>query len=277
MTLLLGSLGIACALLSAAPAAERKVVLEVDHTPLLEKQIARAAEETLFFVRDDSTKLLREKHGITAQEEADPTLDAIIVRLSWINYEDSQYRVVVSTRRTGEQAQVVEEFECECVGSELWGAILERLPAAVEQLDEEPEPEPEPEPAAPEVQLRGSGSDEGDATPSEPEPAERKRKPLGVLGKAGIGVGAAGVVGLVAGGVVFSQGKPFDDPTGNAQVRDGSDFETPGVVVMAAGSAALLTGVALLVVDRLRPRTNGRGPSAAVLPTPGGMMLSGRF
>jgi hypothetical protein len=271
MILLLGSLGIACALLSAAPPAERKVVLEVDHTPLLEKQIARAAEETLFFVRDDSTKLLREQHGITAQEEADPTLDAIIVRLSWIDYEDSQYRVVVSTRRPGQRAQVVEEFECECVGSELWGAILERLPAAVEQLDEEPEPEP----AVPEVQPQSTEPDEGEGTPSEPEPAERK--PMGVLGKVGIGVGAVGAVGLIAGGVVFSRGKPFDDPTGNAQVRDGSDFETPGVVVMAAGGAALLTGVALLVVDRLRPRANGRGPSAAVLPTPGGVMLSGRF
>lgn len=257
MNFSVGSLSISAALLSMAPGSERTVVLEVDHTPLLEEQIVQAAEDTAYFVQSDGTKLLHTQHGFVVLAEVEPSVPAISVRLEWVDYEDSLYRVTVATRRPGEDPRVLEEFECQCVGSQLTNAILERFPAAVAQLDEEPEaPEEEsgPGPAA---------SEPGDSTRThEVASAEAvgDRKRLGPLGWSGIAVGSVGA-GVLVGGLVLS---PRNLVTrGGPDMVEGRDPRSLGVGLAVTGGVALAAGVSMVVVDlvRRRPSKVAAGPS----------------
>lgn len=245
----------------------RKVAFEVDGKKLLDDQIATAAEDTMFFVRASGTKALIDTHGVeVAEDDAAP---AILVHLSWASYEDSIYDVRIEARRAGRSPQLFESFECECTNSELAAAVTARLPAALQLLEErEPEeaaPAVEPEPTAP-----GEHIVEGTEDPDRDAP----RRPLGTIGRAGIGVAAVGVAALIGGGVVFVQGRKPDEPPGRAQARTGRDFEPPGIVSMVAGGAAVLTGAVLLIVDRRRVR---RAAQVVVLPSSGGVVVTGRF
>jgi hypothetical protein len=250
---------------STTPAVD-KVRLEVDHRALLAQQMADAAEDSAFFVREDGSKALREQHGVDVVD--DDGAPAIVVKLAWKDYEGSVYLIEVATRRPGQAPSVVESFEATCINNTaLTKAVVAKLPAALERLAEpEPvvttEPPPEPEPAEPVVEAPAEQTDDS------------PRVPLGSLGKAGIGVGVVGAGTLISGGVLYALGRRFDPPTGRLEERDGRNFHPPGVALMVTGGAALVTGVVLILVDRTRAR---RSASALVLPSPGGLVVTGRF
>jgi hypothetical protein len=253
--------------LETAPAtSERQVVFRVESKALLEHQAADVAEDTTYFVRTDGTKALTETHGVRVVD--DPSAPVIIVSLSWVSYAKSIYGVRVEAARSGKPPKLVESFECTCGDSDLTAAVIARLPAALEQLEArrpapaEPVVEREPEPAEPVT------------TPSHGSTDEMGRKPLGRLGRAGIGVAGVGAAALVSGGVVYAQGRRPEQPLGQFEERDGKNFKPPGIALMVTGGAALVTGVVLLVVDRSKAR---RSSSALVLPSPGGLVLTGRF
>lgn len=84
------------------------------------------------------------------------------------------------------------------------------------------------------------------------------RAPLSVLGKAGIGVLAAGVAATIAGAVIVTR------PTKVQEMglsREQTEFRTPGLAVLGIGVAVAIAGLALVAVDRHRARR--RGGSAA--------------
>ena len=85
---------------------------------------------------------------------------------------------------------------------------------------------------------------------------------------------AGGGAVLVGGGVMFLLGQRFEAPTGRAADREGHDLQPPGIAVMVAGGAALVAGVALLAVDRVRAR---RASVSFLLPSPRGVVIVGRF
>jgi hypothetical protein len=249
------------ALAVGSPAAPEGVSLRIDDSALLAHERPAVVEHTTLFVREDATKALGQSPDVTLVD--DPQAAAILVTLSWVSYEDSIYGVAVHTQRPGEAARLVEQFECECINSGLAKAIVERLPAALGQLEP---PTTGPGPAV-----------TGPATGPVDEPAVRK--PLGTMGKAGIGLLAAGVAGTITGGIVFAQQRRYDEDDPEREVWSGRDFEPPGVALMVTGGVIAATGLVLLVVDRVQARNDeksGRG-TARLTPSHRGMTLTLRF
>lgn len=244
------------------PKGPREVSLRIDHAALLERESATVVERTASFVHEDATRALADDHGVTLVETAGAA--AVVVTLSWMSYEDSIYGVTIETQRPGEPPRVLERFECECINSGLAKAVVERLPAALEQL--EPPPTQPPDPA-----VEGPATDPVDAPP--------ERAPLGAKGKAGIGLLAAGVAGVITGGIVLAQRRRYTEDDPEREVWSGHDFEPPGVAVMAAGAAVVVTGVVLLVVDRVQARSERRARTgiASLTPSRRGLALTFRF
>lgn len=251
---------------STSTTAVDTVRLEVDHSALLDQQMAEAAEASARFVREDGIKALDERHGIAVVD--DRGAPAVVVKLSWKDYENSVYRIEISVRRPDEPLRLVEAFEANCINdTALANAVVAKLGAALAQLDEA-----KPVPAE---------DDPGEADPavvSPQEPKDRGSAPLGVMGKAGIGLLAGGVAGVVAGGIVFAQGRKPDNPSDPGLEPAGRDFRSPGVAVMVTGGVLAATGAVLLVVDRLRARKAG-SDSARLRVLPGGpsIVLTAKF
>jgi hypothetical protein len=257
----------------AAPAV-KEVRLQVDHSALLAQQMADAAEDSAYFVREDGGKALREQHGVGVVESVDAP--AVIVKLAWKDYEGSVYLIEISTRRPGEAPRIVESFEATCINnSALTKAVVEKLPAALEQLAK-PEQEPAPDPVEGDPATEPSGeTTEAD----DPVVDDEQRLPLGPKGKAGIGLLVGGSVGLVTGGIVFAQQRRFDEDDPTALDWRGRDFRPPGVGVMIAGGVVAATGAVLLIVDRVQARRAHRPakPEARLVPIPTGLAVTGRF
>ena len=198
-------------------------------------------------VKNTNSKTI-EALGVEVVEGADePT---VLIRLTWKDYEGSLYHIEILTRRPGEDPELFGEYDYQAVTlGKLNPFIEEKIPGALEQLAKEPEPPPE-NPAVAETE--GNGATAENTTPNEAA-EERRRVPLGPLGKAGIGVGVAGAVGLVAGGVVFGQGRRYDTDA-RQEFTEGTNFKPPGAAVMVTGGVLLGAGIALLVVDRVRAK-----------------------
>lgn len=251
------------ALAVASPSARPSAVaLRIDGAALLEHEGEAAVEHTTGFVRDDVIGALDRLSGTTVV--VDPRAPAILVTLAWVRHEDSVYGVTVEAQRPGEAPALVERFECECIGSELATAVAQRLPAALDQLA----------PTTAASTTTGPGTRHG-----EPGRDDGSRRPLGPLGKAGVGSLAVGTAALIAGGIVLAQGRRYDQRDPEHEVWQGRDFRPPGIAVMVVGGAVAVTGAVLLVVDRVRARRPGahasRGPRLA--PRSPGMALTLRF
>ena len=123
---------------ATAPAVEA-VRFEVDHSALLEEQMAAAAEDSAFFVEQDGAKELTDRHGVDVVEDA--AVPAIVVKLAWKDYEHSVYSIEIGVERVGESYQAVETFEATCINnSALTAAVIDKLPAVLSKLTP-PEPD----------------------------------------------------------------------------------------------------------------------------------------
>jgi len=254
----------------AADESKHDVSLRIDYSALLEHENKTAVEHTVHFVRDDGIKALGEHQNVTIVD--DPQAPAILVSLSWVNYEDSIYGVSVETRRPGEAPRLLERFECECINSGLSKAVVERIPAALDQLAE-PKGTTSPDPNADD-----EGKDpQGDPT-TDPIIDQPERVPLGPKGKVGIGLLAAGAVGVITGGIVLAQQSRFDEQP-EQEIWQGRDFGPPGVGVMVAGGAVAITGAVLLIIDRAQARRARKAtqPRTRLVPTTRGLAIAGRF
>ena len=125
------------------------------------------------------------------------------------------------------------------------------------------------------ARFRAAAAKPTDNTPPPPvvTPTEdRKKKPLGALGKAGIGLLAGGVVLLGTGiGLAVPEPRPDpDDPLREINTRP------VGYAVLGVGAAAIVTGAVLLVLDRRKAR---RVAHLAPMIDRGsaGLLLVGRF
>lgn len=262
------------------PVSVDEVRVVVDHSALLEKQMKVAAEDSGFYVHEDSVKALREQHGAEVTEAEDAP--AILIGLAWEDYERTVYRIRVETQRPGEEPQEVVAFTARCIDSSaLTKAVVDRLPAALEQLAEVAEPatvEPEVESA--------SGGDQG-KTEVEPEatdvPGEPRARRVGAVGYAGIASMVAGL-GVTAGGVVVL----LEDPSERVRPGHPADLEVSdrvplGGALTGIGAGLLVAGATMLVVDQtvLRRRREGKARTSAWVPVlwsgGAGLSWSGRF
>lgn len=286
LALLLLSLGAAPAAEPAAPpatsvetsAAVDRVVLEIDHQPLLQQQKASAAEKSGFFVRDDAARALRERHRVEVVDDA--AAPAILVKLAWKDYENSVYLIEVSTRRPGEPSKLVESFEATCINnSALVDAVLAKLPAALEQLEAPQKRVPKPVVTDPTHEPEGSSVQDPQGNPAGRD-AEIKPAPLGPVGIVGIvvGVGGLGMAGFGISRLVKGETRMIDAE--REQFGIASDARPQGRAWLGAGVGAVAVGATMLVVDLtvLRKR---RARAVAVTPAVGvealGFEVRGRF
>jgi hypothetical protein len=258
---------------SSAP---ERVRLTIDHAGLLEHQPKMMADLVAGFVREDVTKALRDTHGLEVVD--DPTAPAIIARLSWANYHDSVFRVVIAVHRPGQDAKTITQFERRFFPDDQVGqGIIDTLPNAVAELrkpqeepskDETAEPEPPPEDDT-------HGADQPANAPSKVDDS-RSKVPLATLGKAGIGLLAGGVAVASVGAGLLAQGRKLDEQNAQPLYEMGRDYRTPSIVVLVSGGTLAAAGVVMLVLDRSRAK---KRQQAALQIVPGltGINIVGRF
>ncbi len=253
------------------PNALTGVALDVEHQQLLEHQAADAAEDSAFFVREDVEKALREHHGLEVVDG--PDAPTIIVRLAWVSYEESIYRVEIVARKPGGESEVVTTIERNFIhDTALSEGVAANLSAVLAELAKG-----EPDDAG-SSSSDGSGDQrpEGPAVGPEHDNGLLPRRPLGPLGKTGIGLLATGVVAMGVGAGLLAQGRQPDEMAGEPLTSTGRDFRPPGGALLGAGGAIAITGAVLLIVDRARAKR--RATSALrVLPTQHGIAIAGRF
>lgn len=235
----------------------RQVVVHVDHRKLLEKQMEMAAEHSRLWMEEDLTKALEEEHGFDVVAEAgDEEIPTIIVRLSWIKYEDSIYRIDLETQWPDHPPEPIGTWEYYGYSNTaLIGFVLGKLPAAVEALAKGPTPKPEPrpqeEPVADESSDETDGPVAGAGDDIEPTSVDERPKPA-VVGPVGIAGIATTVGGLAITGVAF--GLAARDATSNTSAMQEWDQlvhePTRGRYAWpAVGLSLAAAGIAMVVVD----------------------------
>jgi hypothetical protein len=120
---------------------------------------------------------------------------------------------------------------------------------------------PRAEPPPPVVSSAPAGRDDR---------SKRRRPPLSSLGKAGIGVTASGVAGLVAGAVLFATPTTERVQSDNPLFLEVTSYRKPAIAALSIGAAVLVAGVVMLAVDRARARRSDATRSAW-----GGRMMVG--
>ncbi len=189
----------------------------------------------------------------------------ITVEVRWD--DDENHAITVRVTNRGEATEVVEgsPFICDACGeNELITKIREVVPAcvpllAVQQTSPEPVVDPPP-----------GGDDPG------PEDRSTKR-PLKAIGKAGIALMAVGVGGVAGGAVMLALGERADPNPPDPSNPETTDFRPPGIAVLAVGGALLLTGVGLLVADRVSAKKHSAVVAPAIGPRFTGLAISARF
>lgn len=258
---------------SSAP---ERVRLTIDHAGLLEHQPKMMADLVAGFVREDVTKALRDTHGFEVVD--DSTAPAIIARLSWANYHDSVFRVVIAVHRPGQDAKTITQFERRFFpDDEVGQGIIETLPDAVAELRKPQEEPPKGETVEPDSPREQDGPRDARQA-SQPSNADdsRTKVPLATVGKAGIGLLAGGVAAASVGAGLLAQGRKLDEQNAPQVVQTGRDYRVPGAVVLASGGTLAIAGAVMLALDRSRAKKRQKS-MVRVLPSLNGMVILGRF
>jgi hypothetical protein len=206
---------------------------------------------------------------VLAEAGMEPSMASI--RITFLNAENFEYaiRVVLDPSKSLDNAPVLKTCRG-CMTDQLVEATMEAVRKAIERKEARelkmPDPEPEPEPEQPAPPADDSPRDTG-PTPS---------RGLGPMGWGGVAALAVGVASVATGGAFLGLGerRPADD---KSQFRD---FRPSGYGLLGVGGALVITGVALIVVDRVRAkRRSGRSAVVApvLAPDSAGFAISGRF
>ncbi|HWB81761.1 MAG TPA: hypothetical protein VG755_42655 [Nannocystaceae bacterium] len=236
---------------AAEPAASDSVVraeLELDVTALgddgelVERQIR---------VRGEA--LLRKREVLPAKADDDPR---IVVAIEPLGDDGPGYRCRWGVYRSAEVVSGTDGVSvCKlCTETEL----VDHVEAAIERVVATVPREATPQPVG----------------PTEPVEDDRTKRGLGPLGKAGIGVGVVGIAMLAAGIPLAAIAPKAKDESELG--HDVAPTRPAGIALVGIATAALVTGVALLAVDRHRAKS--RGPArATVVPAGAGIAIIGRF
>lgn len=197
------------------------------------------------------------------------------IRVSWLDAETFHYAVRVSLDPELSLDDATVLATCKgCTSDELVASAVRAVEKALEQKQQDAEEaeaegptqlvEPEPQPPGPPV----------DQSPA-------RRSPMGALGWGGVGALTIGVAGMATGGAFLGikETRPDDD---KSKLRD---FQPSGYALLGVGGALVITGVALIVVDRVRAKRQsdlgGRDAKLRIVPSIGrqtaALGVSGRF
>jgi hypothetical protein len=207
----------------------------------------------------------------------------IVVRIDGTTYD---YRVSVTAMRGGDPVgPIAEPARCECTTEEL----LELVDAGIEavrgrlhaRVPSEPAGEPLPG-SGPASKLERAQAVEAVSAP-EPTPrgpsserltVDAPSRRLGLLGRAGIGVGVAGAGLMTAGILLAKRPREIRGEPGNAEVRD---LRGGGVGLATSGGIVLATGVVMLVADLVVPLERSIVLVPLLRPRMAGVSLVRRF
>ena len=186
------------------------------------------------------------------------------VTIGWHDESEVVFSVVVTAEREG-QRFFRDKVACnQCGTPELFEQVGLSLEAIAEELatkrrsDEQP-----PTPAGPPLENQ--------------TPSKEAGRPRGLdrLGWAGVGLGSAGLVVTGVGIGLLSKGLQIEPDPGGDAYQLVTDFRPAGTVMTAAGGAALVGGLTLVVVDLVRKRRTRRRSSVALLPAAGAYITVG--
>lgn len=235
-----------------ASEAAKVVVVEVEKTIERAPQLEEA-------VRGEAEAELREHDVPTEADPAKPRKLTISV-----GGEKFAYRVKLVVERDGVAGDPV-EIACECTQDELLAKVREGVDGQTDALKAEATAAPVDPPTNPPTN-----------PPDAPYPEDHGKKPLGGLGKGGIAslvVGAA-ALGTGIGLVVVKETSKSSGLEGDVET---TDLRPPGYILIALGSVAIATGIALLAVDRVRAKRRATSWAPAVGPGYAGFSFEARF
>jgi len=166
-----------------------------------------------------------------------------------------------------------------CGSKDLLETIERALEPAFVELDAGGPAAP-PEPAA---DIESSAETER-KTPSEPAPVRPALQPpppasdadpdrLGRKGIAGVALLSAGLTGTAAGAALWAS-KESDHPTRPDMILR---LKPPGITLVAVGSAATVSGIVLLALDRQQARARATAAAPMLGPGLAGLSVTGRF
>ena len=193
------------------------------------------------------------EQGFEPGEPPYPQLVVVVARAR--NREDPGYVVGFSVESRGEiVAGSARQLDCSlCTRTELVERIEAQLPALFE-LARAHQPSDDGGTSGPAGPNGGTSGDTQTGDPTEVPPA------IGPLGYAGIGVGVVGLAGVGTGIGLLVRGVQPIEPT----FVERRNFRPGGAVGLAVGGAALVAGVAMLVVDLSRRRSARRRAASRV-------------
>ncbi|MGH1348988.1 MAG: hypothetical protein ACRBN8_46070 [Nannocystales bacterium] len=261
---------LATSIVAAAPAEDPEALfpntrLEIDASAISEQS---STEDASLWEDIIATRLGEEFRAyhiplITMGEAA--TFKATI---SWAGGDDStDIRIEVEISKADAPAET-RSFICKDCEFAPGAAerIIEEMPTLVPLLEQ---PAPKKEAPPPPV----------DQTPTTED--QPRKKALSAVGWSGVAIGVVGV-GLVGGGAFFltrEETNAAPDTQGRRSGTDTHPMRTPGIVLTAAGGAALAAGLTMVIVDARRQKKRDSKPSVTLGPTFGttGIVLTGTF
>jgi len=198
-------------------------------------------------VRQRLTSMLRQWDVRPPRDDHDPVLQVALSSLP--NY--AGYRLTIRVSRGDEELTALAgSAECRlCTEDEFVDQVEERVEGTLERLLGAMAPEPEPaEPVAPTEAVALVPTPPPPVVVSPPRWELQARKDVVMLHRAGLGLGIAGAA-LVGLGVAWIGTYPLLPDDGDTSARQ---LWVAGTATAAAGTAALVSGIVLLVVARRR-------------------------
>jgi hypothetical protein len=243
--------------LAGAPVGER-VRVEADEIGIMTK---RRLDE----IAAQATKLA---------EEAGIAPDQMSVSLVWADRDALVYGIRV--RIETDAAKVVDPDDLRgpivqncsrCNEADLVTASIEGVLAALQRYKKAKEPPP-PEPRKAAVVQEDSVP----AAPATKQPEADRPGGLGTMGKVGVAGIVIGSAAVITGGALVGVGttRPDADPTKLV------DWWPSGYALIGVGAAVLVTGVALLAVDRKKAKRKVAG-APVLMPSFAGVVVEARF
>ncbi len=193
----------------------------------------------------------------------------------WLDYKRSDYIGKYEAMRPGKaQWADAARFECfACSNTALSKKAEELLDEALENASRPPKPaQTTHTPANPDRPATVTPT----TTNPDTTPRHDGKHPLGPLGKAGIGIGVVGLAVLGTGIGLAVHGSKLD-AAATDELEKGADTTIPGIALAAVGGIAVVSGITMLVVDRVRARKSRVSASIGGTPHSFGFQLQGRF
>jgi hypothetical protein len=242
------------ATLSIAPAAKAVVDVKVDLDQPDDEAVAGR-------IRGDLVKALNAE-GIAVTKSADATTGTIAVTVSW-NADDNHEIAVTVHTADGDRTPTGSPWICDtCQEAQILAMVAEATPAAIELL--------------PTTASTTTGDPASTETPDNPDnPTDPGRKPLGKLGKAGIGLLVGGTASLVGGVVLVAVLGKRDERSGESV--DTTDYRPGGAALIGVGAALVVTGAVLLGIDRKRAKSRTVSLAPSFGRHGGGLALTTHF